>query len=222
MIQFHQSYSYEDFIQGYRPNELGKFDLKNGIFYSFCQRAQNNPGQPYFFIIDEINRGNLGKIFGELMLLMEHDKRGPEYAIPLTYAKTPDMTFYIPANLHLVGTMNTADRSLAMVDYALRRRFSFINMEPQFENMYEYLVSKGASTSMAEKIRKKMTDLNDTISRDLGKGFAIGHSYFCGTAARYDENWYQSIVENEIHPLLNEYWFDDETKVNTEVEKLLK
>lgn len=220
MVQFHQSYAYEDFIQGYRPNDQGKFDLKNGIFYEFCLQAQQNPTQDYFFIIDEINRGNLGKIFGELMLLMEADKRGEEFAIPLTYAKHPGITFYIPANVYIIGTMNTADRSLAMVDYALRRRFAFINVEPGFEKLYEYLVGKGASLTLAENIRKKMMALNEEISAEMGKGFAIGHSYFCAGSKQYDDNWYTGIIENEIAPLLAEYWFDDETKANAQVKKL--
>jgi 5-methylcytosine-specific restriction enzyme B len=125
MIQFHQSYAYEDFIQGYRPTDDGHFNRCNGVFYEFCTRAKENPESPYFFIIDEINRGNLSKIFGELMMLIEHDKRGSNFEVSLTYARTNESKFHIPQNLYLIGTMNTADRSLAMVDYALRRRFSF-------------------------------------------------------------------------------------------------
>jgi 5-methylcytosine-specific restriction protein B len=129
MVQFHQSYSYEDFIQGYRPSGTG-FRLKNGIFYEFCEKAKSDPGDDYVFIIDEINRGNLSKVFGELMLLIEADKRGPEWGIPLTYSDDVNEAFYIPENLYLIGLMNTADRSLAMVDYALRRRFAFADLEP--------------------------------------------------------------------------------------------
>ena len=136
MIQFHQSYSYEDFIQGFRPTPKGHFDLKYGIFHQFCRRAQREEaqGKPYVFIIDEINRGNLSKIFGELMMLIEPDKRGKEHAIPLAYSQDADEKFYIPENLHLIGMMNTADRSLAMVDYALRRRFRFITLRPEFSS----------------------------------------------------------------------------------------
>ena len=134
MIQFHQSYSYEDFIQGFRPTSKGVFDLKNGVFYEFCKNAGLDPGCNYFFIIDEINRGNLSKILGEMLMLIEQDKRGPEFAIPLTYSNNSNETFFIPNNLHIIGMMNTADRSLAMVDYALRRRFAFVNLEPQFSS----------------------------------------------------------------------------------------
>ena len=134
MVQFHQSYSYEDFVQGFRPNEDGKFTLRNGLFYEFCRQAVKDPDNKYIFIIDEINRGNLSKIFGEMLMLIEADKRGQQFAVPLTYGKGNSDTFHIPENLYLIGTMNTADRSLAMVDYALRRRFSFIDLKPQFQN----------------------------------------------------------------------------------------
>ena len=116
MVQFHQNYSYEDFIMGYRPAEDGSFELRSGVFYNFCERCKENPDKPYFFIIDEINRGNLSKIFGELLMLIETDKRGEEHRVNLVYGGT---SFYIPDNLHIIGMMNTADRSLAMIDYAL-------------------------------------------------------------------------------------------------------
>ena len=131
MVQFHQSYAYEDFIQGYRPSEEGGFERRDGVFLSFCREAAANADQPYVFIIDEVNRGNLSKIFGELLMLIEADKRDPEYAVPLTYSPEVE-PFHVPANLYLIGMMNTADRSLAMVDYALRRRFSFHRLEPAF------------------------------------------------------------------------------------------
>ena len=124
MVQFHPSYGYEDFVQGFRPTRTA-LERRDGVFYQFVRLARNDPDRDWFFIIDEINRGNLAKIFGELLMLIEADKRGPEHAIPLTYSESPDETFYLPANLHFIGTMNTADRSLAMVDYALRRRFAF-------------------------------------------------------------------------------------------------
>lgn len=127
-IQFHQNYSYEDFMMGYRPNEDGGFELKKGVFYNFCKRAQSNPDKDYYFIIDEINRGNLSKIFGELLMLIEKDYRDTE--IKLAY--NGEM-FCVPSNLYIIGMMNTADRSLAMIDYALRRRFSFYEMTPGFD-----------------------------------------------------------------------------------------
>lgn len=225
MIQFHQSYSYEDFIQGYRPNGTG-FELKKGIFYEFCKQAQVDDERDYFFIIDEINRGNLSKIFGELMMLIESDKRGE--AVPLIYANTRDDKFYIPKNLYLIGTMNTADRSLAMVDYALRRRFCFIDLKPEFksERFKRYFLERGADESLIDKIINKLTSLNDEISADqknLGKGFCIGHSYFCikSDDGSYDDTWYRMIIEREIAPLLREYWFDDIAEAESKVKALL-
>jgi 5-methylcytosine-specific restriction protein B len=212
MIQFHQSYSYEDFIQGFRPKEDRSFKLENGVFYRFCKKAQTDPDKKYFFIIDEINRGNLSKIFGELMLLIEKDKRGPEHAVSLTYSHGLENKFYIPANVYIIGTMNTADRSLAIVDYALRRRFAFIDVIPSFNQKFKNeLVNKGVDEGIVEKIQSKIPRLNRKITTDLGKGFQIGHSYFCnipdGTG---DELWYNNIVDNELSPLLKEYWFDNE------------
>jgi 5-methylcytosine-specific restriction enzyme B len=228
MIQFHQSYSYEDFIQGYRPTESGGFERKDGVFFEFCKKAQRDPDNSYFFIIDEINRGNLSKIFGELMMLIEKDKRGKEFAIPMTYSKSEDETFYIPANLYFIGTMNTADRSLAMVDYALRRRFGFVSLQPAFElsKYKDFLLNKNMTPELADKVIRNMKKLNENISADnknLGEGYQIGHSYFCpdGNEADIDENWYKGVINNEIKPLLNEYWFDNPDKVKEEINRLL-
>ena len=224
MIQFHQSIAYEDFIQGYRPRENGSFELKNGVFYEFCMRVQRDPGNDYFFIIDEINRGNLSKIFGELMMLIEHDKRGDKFAIPLTYSRLGDPKFYIPENLYMIGTMNTADRSLAIVDYALRRRFSFISLEPEFNEKFgSFLTEMGAKGVLVETIQEKLRSLNKTIEQDndLGWGYQVGHSYFCNRGDGIpDQKWFNMIVENEIKPLLHEYWFDDPDKANNLVSSL--
>ncbi|MEI6221437.1 MAG: AAA family ATPase [bacterium] len=219
MVQFHQSYSYEDFIQGYRPSSDGTFYLKNGIFYNICERARKQPEKPFILIIDEINRGNLSKIFGELMLLIENDKRGQEYALQLTYSNEETDTFFVPENLFIIGTMNTADRSLAMVDYALRRRFSFVTLTPCFANekFVAFLQSKQVSEKTIQKITRKLQELNSEIEKDvqLGSGFSIGHSYFCSYDAHVytEEEWYNAVVESEIIPLLEEYWFDDNAKV---------
>ena len=226
MIQFHQSYAYEDFIQGYRPDRNGGFILKSGIFHTLCRRAQRDRDRPWFLIIDEINRGNLSKIFGELMMLMEADKRGPEFSLQLTYSETPEDTFYIPENLHLIGTMNTADRSLAMVDYALRRRFAFITLEPQFgsKKFRSFLADRGVDQVVIDHLCGRFEALNARIledSRNLGWGYRIGHSFFCpsdGELASTD--WYELVIESEIEPLLREYWVDDEARVKSELEKL--
>jgi 5-methylcytosine-specific restriction enzyme B len=229
MIQFHQSYSYEDFIQGFRPTPKGHFDLKYGVFYQFCRRAQReeSTGKPFVFIIDEINRGNLSKIFGELMILIEPDKRGKEHSIPLAYSQEPDERFYLPENLYIIGMMNTADRSLAMVDYALRRRFRFITLRPEFESQAfrGYLAHAGAEVALINKIVSRMVALNEVVaadSKNLGPGYQIGHSYFCPRkGANPDEKWYRQIVEAEIVPLIQEYWFDNEQKVKEQRNTLL-
>ena len=224
MVQFHQSYSYEDFIQGLRPTQKGGFDLKDGIFYSFCQRALAHPDRPFFFIIDEINRGNLSKIFGELMMLIEADKREEKFALKLTYAEDEEDRFYVPSNLYIIGTMNTADRSLAIVDYALRRRFAFITLQPDYgDNFRLFLSSKGLTSAMVEHICSAVTKVNGKIREDinLGEGFQIGHSYFCTFTTNEDENkWWNEILSFELKPLLEEIWFDDSATV-TEVLKQL-
>lgn len=228
-IQFHQSYSYEDFIQGFRPSSKGHFDLKCGIFHQFCQRAQRDEAakKPYVFIVDEINRGNLSKIFGELMMLIEPDKRGKEFAIPLAYSQSADEKFYIPENLHLIGMMNTADRSLAMVDYALRRRFRFITLKPEFasDQFHKFLAEAGAEPELVKTIVGRMNALNEVIAADaknLGPGYQIGHSYFCPrNGIKPDDDWYRRVIESEIAPLIQEYWFDNEQKVKEQCAALL-
>ena len=225
MVQFHQSYSYEDFIQGFRPRQEQGFERKDGVFYRFCERAKRDLDRPYFFVIDEINRGNLSKIFGELMMLIEADKRGEKHRVQLTYSSGGEH-FFIPANVHIIGTMNTADRSLAMVDYALRRRFAFFDVEPQFSGpkLPKFLRQQGLKKSFAKDLCERMKALNNTIAEDpnLGKGFEIGHSYFCsGMEKGMDEKaWFNSIVEFEIGPQLREYWFDNLDEANTHIDKL--
>lgn len=228
MVQFHQSYSYEDFIQGYRPSGQG-FRLKNGIFYEFCDRARNDPANKYVFIIDELNRGNLSKVFGELMLLIETDKRGPEWAVPLAYSEEDSPKFYIPENLYLIGLMNTADRSLAMVDYALRRRFAFATLTPGFESeqFFDYMIEQGASPDLIAKLMNRMGMLNRAISEDainLGPGFCIGHSFFCFVPDGVipDDKWYERIIKTEIAPLIREYYFDAPKQADSLVEGLLR
>ncbi len=221
MVQFHQSYSYEDFVFGYQPNG-NEFKLTPGIFYTFCKKASEKPDKPYFFIIDEINRGNLSKIFGELLMLIENDKRGTS---SLTLSHTKE-TFTIPRNLYIIGMMNTADRSLSIVDYALRRRFSFIKVKPAFEtsSFRDYLKNNGTSEEMIEKIITRFSELNNMISNDssLGDGFAIGHSYFCDGNNPITDGIYKTIIKYDIAPILDEYWFDNPEKAKQLVDNLLK
>lgn len=202
-VQFHQNYSYEDFVEGYRPAASG-FVRTDGIFKRFCIDAADAPDEKFFFIIDEINRGNLSKIFGELLMLIEKDYRGQAATHPYS-----GRSFTVPKNLYIIGMMNTADRSLAMIDYALRRRFSFVDMEPGFDTdgFKEYMNSKGSSTMKA--LVEEVKQLNVDIKEKLGKGFCIGHSYFV-----FDEPCSDALLKNivnyDILPMLAEYWFDDE------------
>ena len=215
MVQFHQSYSYEDFIMGFRPSETG-FELKRGAFYNFCKEAEIDSENQYFFIIDEINRGNLSKIFGELFMLIESDKRGIE--LQLLYS---DEKFSVPSNVYIIGMMNTADRSLAMLDYALRRRFAFYEMKPGFDTDGFRKYRMGLASEKLNRLINCVENLNSAIAADeaLGEGFCIGHSYFCNLK----EASYQSlsgIVEFELIPLLKEYWFDEPSKVKDWISNL--
>lgn len=207
-IQFHQNYSYEDFMMGYKPTDNG-FELKYGVFYRFCQKALNQPDKDFFFIIDEINRGNMSKIFGELLMLIERDYRGTKAT--LAYNGLP---FAVPKNLYIIGMMNTADRSLAMIDYALRRRFSFFEMAPGFDSEGFIKYQNTLNNDTLSELVSRVKELNKEIAADcsLGKGFCIGHSCFCGQKVCTDE-WLNSIVDYDILPMLSEYWFDDDTKL---------
>lgn len=207
-VQFHQNYSYEDFMMGYKPVEDG-FELKYGIFYRFCQKAANKPDKEFFFIIDEINRGNMSKIFGELLMLIEKDYRGTKATLAYN-----GLSFSVPKNLYIIGMMNTADRSLAMIDYALRRRFSFFEVEPGFDSEGFIHYQNSLNNETLNELVNKVKDLNREISLDksLGKGFCIGHSYFCGRDVCTEE-WLHSIVDYDILPMLSEYWFDDANKL---------
>lgn len=207
-VQFHQNYSYEDFMLGYKPCENG-FEMKYGIFYQFCQKASNHPDKDYFFIIDEINRGNMSKIFGELLMLIEPDYR--DNKIKLAYN---GLDFSVPQNLHIIGMMNTADRSLALIDYALRRRFSFFTVEPGFDAEGFKKYQQKLNSPVFDKLIDRIKDLNDEILKDdsLGSGFCIGHSYFCNLDTCTNEVLLD-IVDFDILPMLNEYWFDEPSKV---------
>lgn len=215
MVQFHQSYSYEDFIMGYRPTENG-FERKAGAFYNFCKKAQDDIENDYFFIIDEINRGNLSKIFGELFMLIENDKRG--IGLQLLYSNEK---FSVPKNVYIIGMMNTADRSLALLDYALRRRFAFYKMVPGFNTKGFSDYQRSLASEKFDRLIMAIRSLNDEIASDesLGEGFRIGHSYFCNLKAATDQTL-SEIVEFEIIPLLEEYWFDEPSKVKTWADNL--
>lgn len=217
MIQFHQSYSYEDFIEGIRPVDA-KFKVVDGVFKEFCIKAQNDKSNNYYCIIDEINRGNISKILGELMMLIEADKRDIE-KLKLPYSGEE---FYVPENLYIIGMLNTADRSLALIDYALRRRFSFYKVKPAFNNEKFKQYIESYLDERFERLIEQIKELNVAICDDdsLGNGFEIGHSYFCQLNHEYEKEL-DDIIEYDIVPMLKEYWFDDESKYKDWEEKLL-
>ena len=230
MVQFHQTYSYEDFIRGYRPlpDQAGTFGLQDAVFYNFCKLAEDDPDRDYVFIIDEINRGNLGQIFGELLMLIEADKRGPEFAVPMVYQRKDEPRFFVPANVHLIGLMNLADRSLAIVDYALRRRFAFMTLTPQYSSSLfrEWLLNRQMKPDLVDLVATRMLALNREIADDplLGENYQVGHSFFCPKGDNFselDRRWYEDIVQTEIIPLLKEYWFDNAKRVEQAQEGLL-
>lgn len=241
-VQFHQNYTYEDFIIGYKPRnskdkedkdetdngkgkgkkeDEGGFALKDGIFKAFCRRASSDPNpdkNKYYFIIDEINRGNISKIFGEAFSLIEKDYR--DQTITLAYSQKK---FSIPKNVYIIGLMNTADRSLAMIDFALRRRFAIFTLEPAFETnaFKDYL--KSINSPVLDRIIQGIVNLNNEIKKDnsLGPGFCIGHSYFCfRKKEEVNDNRLRRIVEYEIIPMLQEYWFDHKGKYEIEAKNL--
>ena len=218
MIQFHQNYSYEDFIMGYRPNEAGGFKMEYGVFYKFCKMAERDPDRnhKYFFIIDEINRGNLSKIFGELLMLMENRHRKDSATLAYT-----GETFSVPENVYIIGMMNTADRSIAMIDHALRRRFGIFNMKPAFGTKpFDKYLNKIGNNKLKSLI-SKIQELNAEITKSLGKGFVIGHSYFCeDDKSLITDAWLESIIDFEIVPTLDEYWYDAPDKVDSWTKQL--
>ena len=211
LIQFHQNYSYEDFIEGFRPIENKEgFILKKGLFYEFCKQAsKDDSNNNYYLIIDEINRGNLSKIFGELLMLIEADKRGEK--LSLSYSNEE---FTVPKNLYIIGLMNTADRSLAIIDYALRRRFAFIKIEPDFDSIKFRNHFNNIFDTRFDKVIGIIEKINKEIEEDksLGSGFKIGHSYFCIDLKdrKGNKKDIEDIIIYEIIPLLEEYWYDNE------------
>ena len=226
LVQFHPSYGYEDFMLGFRPDAEGRFRLVPGVLPLLCQRAAADPGRPYVLLIDEVNRGNVPRIFGELLLLLEADKRGPAHALRLPYAPPEAPRFFVPDNLYVVGTLNLADRSLSPLDYALRRRFAFVALGPQFgAPLRQLLAARQVPAALIEQLCARMMALNQVIADDpeLGPDFAIGHSYFCQPPADPTEaaGWLRAIFEQEIGPLLADYWREQPATTAAQLRRLL-
>ena len=228
LVQFHPSYGYEDFMLGFRPGPKGQFGLVPGVLPLLCQRAAQDPDRPYFLLIDELNRGNVASIFGEFLLLLEPDKRGPAHALRLPYAPPDAPRFFVPENLYVIGTLNLADRSLAPLDYALRRRFAFVALPPQFgEPLRRLLAAHGLPAPLIAALTERLAALNQVIAADpeLGPDFEIGHSYFCAPPTPPDAAgapaWLRLIFEQEIGPLLADYWREQPDKAAAQLRRLL-
>lgn len=227
-VQFHPTLSYEDFVRGWRPASGGRLTLSDGPLMQTIRRAAENPDSLQVVVIEEINRGNPAQIFGEMLTLIEGDKRKPEDALRLSHMHEGEAPIYVPPNLYLIGTMNIADRSLALVDLALRRRFAFIDLAPQFNEAWaNWLVNEGGiDRELVNDIGARMRKLNDAITSDgaLGANFCVGHSYVTpgpGDRVRDTVSWFRAVVETEIGPLLEEYWFDRPERAREETEQLL-
>ena len=228
-VQFHPNLSYEDFVRGWRPADNGRLVIAEGLFMEAIRSAQDHPDATHVVVVEEINRGNPALIFGELLTLMEADKRSPDEGLELAYPD-PDgqrRRVYVPPNLYVIGTMNIADRSLALVDFALRRRFAFAALEPRFNDAWFAWVTTrcGIDAAAAREIQDRMTALNDRIAQDpeLGRNFLIGHSYVTPSQPVPDASaWFRQVAATEIRPLLQEYWFATPDKVDEAMEPLLR
>ena len=227
-LQFHPNMSYEDFVRGWRPAGDGRLELVDGPFLRLIDDARQNPDARYVMVIEEINRGNPAQIFGEMLTLLEADKRHPGEAMALAYPRAAAERIHIPPNVYLIGTMNVADRSLALVDFALRRRFAFFDLEPTFGSVWRNWVRDncGIPDDFLREVERRLTALNDQIAADpaLGPQFRIGHSVVTPPpGAEIDDppEWFRRAVATEIAPLLREYWFDDPAKADNAQSTLL-
>lgn len=228
-VQFHPSMSYEDFVRGWRPSDSGRLQLVDGVFLEMVDAAKARPDQPFVLVIEEINRGNPAQIFGEMLTLLESSKRSPDEALELAYRRSESERIHLPRNLHVIGTMNIADRSLALVDLALRRRFAFVDLVPQLNERWRGWCRDrcGMPEAHITIIERKMARLNEDIAADrsLGPQFQVGHSYVTPTdasGATDGLSWFEEVVNSEIVPLLEEYWFDNAEKVSAAKRELLE
>ena len=228
-IQFHPSLSYEDFVRGWRPSLGGKLELVDGAFLRAVDIANSNLDNDYVIIIDEINRGNTAQIFGEMLTLIESDKRSESEAVEVAYPRHDGERIHVPSNLYIIGTMNIADRALALMDLALRRRFAFVTLEPVLDGRWvEWCVGKvGFNQEVVRKVGNALSSLNEQIAfdRSLGAQYRIGHSYVTPPADEVAEDgkeWFRQAIVSGIGPLLHEYWFENPETAKEQLEKLLE
>jgi 5-methylcytosine-specific restriction protein B len=228
-VQFQPSLSYEDFVRGWRPDGRGGLALADGAFLEAVASANSDPDRPFVLVIEEINRGNPAQIFGELLTLIETDKRTEAEALRLAYPRTLDERVYVPSNFYIIGTMNLADRSLALVDLALRRRFSFLSLAPALGASWRtWCHALGAPVELVSEIENRLNKLNVEIANDraLGAQYRVGHSFVTppealrNSGAASWRSWYNEVVESEIAPLLAEYWYDSDEKYKAGVKSL--
>ncbi len=227
VVQFHPSLAYEDFVRGWRPKGEGRLELVDGIFMQAIDAAKSEPDREFVLVIEEINRGNPAQIFGEMLTLLEATKRHPSEEIELAYRKEPGERIHIPSNLYVIGTMNVADRSLAIVDLALRRRFAFVDLEPRLGDVWRaWCTQRGIESGMLVEIESRINELNAEIAAaiTLGPQFCIGHSYVTPDADASIADgpaWFRARIETEIGPLLDEYWYDTPQTAKAAKAKLL-
>ena len=229
-VQFHPNMSYEDFVRGWRPSSDGRLAIEDGVFMEAIHAASENPSSKFVVVIEEINRGNPAQIFGELLTLLEPDKRAPEDALELSYPdKDGKRQVHVPENLYVVGTMNTADRSLALIDLAFRRRFAFADLEPNLGDRWREWVIKerGVDAELAHEVERRVTELNRRIAEDdrLGSQFRIGHSFVTPVRpleAGRTKDWFVQAVKSRIGPQLEEYWFDEPKKAKDAIDRLIE
>ncbi len=226
VVQFHPSTSYEDVVRGYRPAGDGRLTLVDGVLLQAAEAARAEGDRPYVLVIEEINRGNPAQILGEMLTLLEHDKRVPSEAVELAYPRGDGERVYLPPNLYVIATMNLADRSLAPVDFALRRRFAFVSLAPRFDAAWQDWCEREGKlpAGFVALVGVRMRALNESVSDSLGPQFAVGHSYVTpgrGRPVPDGPAWFRAVVATEIGPLLDEYWHEAPEKAHAAADALV-
>lgn len=225
-VQFHPAYGFEDFVHGYRPGPQGP-ELRDGIFTRFCREALKDPQRPYVFIIDELNRANPAAVFGELLTLLEPDKRHADYAMPLLHARLEGERFYVPRNVHIVATANSVD-PLLQIDSGVRRRFATATLKPAFRSsaFLAHLQKAGFSKELAKQVSRTMQRINDEIRKHCPGPDApvIGHGFFStapGTPGKAEE-WLRRVLKHYVVPQIESRWKHDPQFLHRLLQELTK